>query len=124
MAPLAIDVDDKLFAVADAVDGDPACFRNNASVCSTSALPYATATSCVGALIAGGRANVDLTGTPFRIGPDPIFKAFGYMATGSATVRADRKDATFSGGGDFGSYGSGDVFHGGGVTPLPLVPDP
>jgi hypothetical protein len=69
---------------------------------------FGEAADCRGAGIATGHAEIDLGDTPFHISPVAQFAAFGYTATGSVDISADRKRASVTGGGFCGGYGPAD----------------
>jgi hypothetical protein len=72
---LLVHVGDQTFAASDGFD----CCYGNTPV---TAMPYATAGSCDGWFGLMGRANVDLTGTPFIV--DDVFTVGGWDTRGSA----------------------------------------
>jgi hypothetical protein len=61
------------------------------------AMPYAVAADCAAPNSATGLANINLTGTPFRV--NDTFCRGGYLAGGAATISADGKTASITGGG-------------------------
>jgi GON domain len=75
-----------------------------------STMPYAQAGACVGASVAAGRANVDLTGTAFGVAPG-AFASQGWEAAGSATYSSNNQIVNLAGGGWCGDEGVPDGVH-------------
>ena len=73
----------------------PAC------VGATTGLSYGEGGNCV-LNGSGSPGNVNLTGLPFTIDPSVTWVKTGADTYGSATISANRKSATFNGGGDCG----------------------
>lgn len=101
---LTLLVDDRSFAT---FLGDPTCHVAEPA-CEGERIGYGEAEDCRGAGIVTGRAEIDLGDTPFHIAPTARFAAYGYTATGSVDISADRKRASLMGGGFCGGYGPAD----------------
>jgi hypothetical protein len=103
-ATLRVNIADQTFATSS---GYQCCIGPTAAVVS---MPYANAASCIGG--DDGHANVDLTGTPFKV--YDTFTLDGWFPSGSVngmylwwgqTVFADTPTVTLTGGGFCGGLG-------------------
>jgi hypothetical protein len=111
-ATLTVGVTDSSFAYF--VGTDTSCL-NTMTGC-PGLPPYAVAQSCITWGDSSGRANVDLTGTPFHVagtGTDVSMfiknetynSAWGWGSAGTATIDSARKVVDLTGGGDCGGFG-------------------
>jgi hypothetical protein len=101
---------DTTFAVVDLVDESPTCFQDNERRCnkgwfSAEPLPYGVAAGCR-RRTPTGRANIDLSCTPFHIAPTSPFGPVGYHPVGDIQFHPSRKAAAIRGGGDCGAFGA------------------
>jgi eukaryotic-like serine/threonine-protein kinase len=101
LATMTVDPTDGTFAT---YDRDLVCEHKDRDQCGERLdLAWGAAGGCRGGGDAGGRATIDLRGTPFALAPDVRFLPSGIDVTGVATISSDRKVATLVGGGRCGA---------------------
>ena len=101
-AHMQIDADDLAFATANR---DGTCDTGKQNCQGPGHTFFATPGSCVTNSDASGSAHVDFTGTEIHVDTQMTFGGQGYLPGGSATVSADRKQVSMTGGGACGWWG-------------------